>query len=92
MTGGGAEPVEVFDFPCHLTLKAIGRDDGGFEGRVVAAVRAHAPDLGEGAVSSRPSRNGRFLSVGVRVRVRDRAHLETLYVALRGVEGVAYLL
>lgn len=71
-----------FDFPCRFPIKALGRDDGDFEATVVAIVRRHAPDLGEGAVTTQPSRNGRFVSVTVTITATSRAQLDAIYADL----------
>lgn len=89
--GRGAQPPEL-SYPCHLVVKAIGADEDDFAERVVVAVRSEVPDLGEGAVTTSPSRNGRFLAVRVAIEARSESHLEAVYIALRAVEGVAYVL
>jgi hypothetical protein len=71
-----------FDFPCRFPIKAMGRDDGDFEATVVAIVRRHTPDLGEGAVTTQPSRGGRYLSVTVTITATSRAQLDAIYADL----------
>jgi putative lipoic acid-binding regulatory protein len=78
----------LFDFPCPFPVKAMGRDDGGFEAVVVGIVRRHAPDLGEGAVTTLPSRGGRFVSVTVTITATSRAQLDAIYADLTEHEQV----
>ncbi len=85
-------PPPLLEFPCDFPIKAIGKGDEDFETLVVMIVRRHVPDLGEGAVSSRPSRNGKFLSVTVNIVARSRPQLDALYRELSAHERIAYVL
>ncbi|MGA7802621.1 MAG: DUF493 domain-containing protein [Gammaproteobacteria bacterium] len=80
-----ASPLQ---FPCSFPIKAMGRAGGDFEGQVVAIVRRHAPDLGEGAVRTRQSAAGSYLSVTVNVRARSRDQLDAIYRDLTACEQV----
>ena len=51
---------------------------------MVEIVRRHAPDLGEGAVSSRVSSGGRYLAVTLTVRAESRGQLDAIYRELSG--------
>jgi putative lipoic acid-binding regulatory protein len=66
-------------FPCDFPVKAIGRADCALDLEVVSLVRRHAPDLGEGAVSSRTSRKGNYVSVTVVVHATSRTQLDAIY-------------
>ncbi len=78
----------AFDFPCDFTVKAMGLAEPGFDALVVEIVRRHAPDLSEGAVRSRPSRNGKYVSVSVVIQARSRAQLDAIYHDLTAHERV----
>jgi hypothetical protein len=73
------EGEQLLRFPCDFPIKVMGRAAPGFEALVVQIVRRHAPDLGEGAVSSRVSSGGRYLSVTLTVRAEGRAQLDAIY-------------
>lgn len=73
------EGEQLLRFPCDFPIKVMGRAGPGFEALVVQIVRRHAPDLGEGAVSSRVSSGGRYLSVTLTVRAEGRAQLDAIY-------------
>jgi len=75
-------------FPCRFPIKAVGRAERDFEGQVVAIIRRHAPDLGEGAVRTRPSRAGSYLSVTVEVRATSRSQLDAIYQELTDCDDV----
>jgi putative lipoic acid-binding regulatory protein len=70
---------QLLRFPCDFPVKVMGRAVPGFEALVVEIVRRHAPDLGEGAVSSRGSSGGRYLALTLTVRAESRAQLDAIY-------------
>jgi len=77
-----------FDFPCDYDIKAMGLAEPDFDALVVEIVRRHCPDLAEGAVRSRPSRNGKYLSVTVTIRAESHAHLNAIYADLTAHQRV----
>ena len=85
MSGGDETLLE---FPCDFPIKVMGRAEPGFDALVVELVRRHAPDLGEGAVSSRPSKGGKWVSVTVTLRAESKAQLDAIYLDLTAHEKV----
>jgi putative lipoic acid-binding regulatory protein len=73
------EPESVLEFPCDFPVKALGRAEPDFDALVVSLVRRHVPDLGEGAVSVRPSRHSKYLAVTVVIRATSRAQIDAVY-------------
>jgi putative lipoic acid-binding regulatory protein len=55
---------------------------------VVEIVRRHVPDLAEGAVKSRTSAQGRYVSVTVIVNATSREQLDAIYQDLVDCESV----
>lgn len=78
----------LLEFPCEIMVKAMGLADDDFELLVVELVRTHVPDFGEGAVSTRPSSGGKYLSVSVRVRAQSREQMDALYRDLSGHQKI----
>jgi putative lipoic acid-binding regulatory protein len=76
-----SEDDEILQYPCEIAVKAMGRTDldVDFEAVVVEIVRRHAPGIGEGAVTTRESRNGNYLSVTVRVIAESREQMDRIY-------------
>lgn len=72
----------VFQFPCSFPIKAMGDATELFEALVIGIVRKHAPNMGEGAVSTRFSRNGRFVSVTCVIEAQSREQLDSIYFEL----------
>lgn len=75
-------------FPCEFPIKVMGRAEQDFDSMVVGMVRRHAPDIFEGAVQTRLSRGGRFMSVTVTIRATSRRQLDDIYLDLTANERV----
>ena len=82
----------IIQFPCDFPIKAMGLAAEGFDAVVVGIVRRHTPDLGEGAVTKRPSANGKYVSITVTVRARNQAQLDAIYLDLTACEQVLWAL
>lgn len=78
----------LLEFPCEFTIKAMGLATPEFDALVVEIVHRHAPDLGEGAVRTRASKGGKYLSVTVTVNATSKKQLDTIYQALTDHELV----
>ena len=86
------EKAPGLTFPCRLPVKAMGRDDGEFAGIVSDLVRQHLASETALDVRTRPSRNGRFISVTVTIEARDRAQVEAIYSDLNAHPKVLMVL
>jgi putative lipoic acid-binding regulatory protein len=87
-----AEPVDaLFEFPCAFPLKIMGRADGALADAVLGIVRRHAPDF-DGAVETRASSGGRYLSLSCTIKAVSRAQLDALYRELSGHPAVTVVL
>lgn len=79
--------ASLLSFPCDFPIKAMGEAEG-FDLLVVELVRRHAPNLRENAVETRPSRNGRYVSVTVTIQAESQAQLDAIYQELSACEAV----
>jgi uncharacterized protein len=75
-------------FPCDFPIKAFGLAANDFDALIVELIRRHAPDLSEGAVSSRLSRQGKYVAVTVTVPATSREQLDAIYRELSACERV----
>ncbi len=73
------EDQAIFNFPCAFPLKVMGLSSDYFESDIVVIVRKHVPDLGEAAVSVKPSKNGKYTSLTVTFTAQSREQLDNLY-------------
>ena len=55
----------LMEFPCSFAVKAMGKAADDFDALVFSLVSQHVPNLGEGAVRSKASGGGKYLSVTV---------------------------
>lgn len=83
-----AEPESPLVFPCQFPIKVMGLAREDFDVLVVTLVRRHFPDLPEGAVRTRLSREGKYMSVTVTVEASSRTQLDDTYRELTGHERV----
>jgi len=82
------EEESPLQFPCEFPIKAMGKADCELDMIVVEIVRKHAPDLAEGAVHTRDSSAGNYVSVTVTVNATSRAQLDAIYQDLVDCEAV----
>ena len=61
-------------FPCSFPIKAMGIATDDFDILVVEIVRRHYPDVTEGAVKTKPSRKGKYISVTVTIEAQSKKH------------------
>jgi hypothetical protein len=73
------EAASLLDFPTAFPIKIMGRRDGGFTKAVIEIVLRHAPDFVPGSLESRPSREGKYLSLTATVNATSQAQLDALY-------------
>lgn len=82
----------LLEFPCEFPIKAIGKARDDLDAIVFSLVRPHVPDLGEGAIRTRPSRQGNYQSITVTIHATDRAQLDSVYEALSASEHILVVL
>ena len=77
-------------FPCEFPIKAMGRATPELEAAVLEIMNRHVPDLGEGAVKTRKSRHGNYLSITVTIQARSREQLDAIYMELTACEHIVF--
>ena len=77
-------------FPCEFPIKAMGRATPELEIAVLEIMNRHVPDLGEGSVKTRESRNGNYLSITVTIQARSRDQLDAIYMELTSCEHIVF--
>ncbi len=80
--------AEGMTYPCAVRVRAMGLNEDDFDTVVVEILRRHCPDLGEAAVSLKPSKNGKYVSVNVDIQAQSREHLDAIYDELTAHEKV----
>ena len=81
------QPDEIMEFPCSFSIKAMGLTTPDFATTVEEIVGQHAPDSDK-SVTTRPSKEGKYLSVTVTIEATSREQLEAIYHDLSAHEQV----
>lgn len=86
MTEGGpqqATDAPRIEFPCDYPVKVMGENADDFVDLVVCIGRRHAPELDDGQVNVRTSRNDRWVSVTMTIRATGEPQLRALFEELK---------
>lgn len=92
MTGVTDDKETLLEFPCEFPIKVIGKAGCDLDALVFSLVRPHVPDLGEGAIRNRMSRQGRYQAVTVTIQAKSRAQLDAIYLALTANDDILMVL
>ena len=76
------ETASALAFPTAFPIKIMGRREGGFTKDVIAIVLRHAPDFMPGTIETRPSREGKYISLTATINATSREQLDALYQEL----------
>ena len=85
LEAGVKEPplaVSALTFPTSFPIKIMGRRESGFTSAVIEIVKRHAPDFMPGTIETRPSREGKYVSLTATVNATSREQLDALYQEL----------
>ena len=64
------EQQSLLQFPCRFPIKVMGRSGNEFEFAVVQIMRKHIPNLAEGAIHRRDSKQNNYAALTVVVEAR----------------------
>ena len=78
----------LLEFPCEFSIKTMGKSDPYFEIEVTEIVLKHVPELNDGAVSSRPSKGGKWQAVTITIIATSKAQLDAIYMDLSSFDKV----
>lgn len=87
-----AEPPRI-EFPCaDYPIRVMGYAGLEFQEFVLTVIERHAPEFDRAQVQVRPSRNGRFESVYVRITATGVEQLSTIFADLKQNPAVQMVL
>jgi len=72
----------LLEFPCRFPIKAMGRNEDGFEELVTAIVLTHAGLWPEEPIRVTPSKQGTFISVTAVIEATSQQQLDSIYLEL----------
>ncbi|MFC1778604.1 YbeD family protein [Pseudomonadota bacterium] len=78
----------LLEFPCKFPVKAMGRDEDGFEALITDIVLSHAGMYVGESVTTNPSSTGKYISVTVTIEALSKAQLDRIYQDLTDCEQV----
>jgi len=78
----------LLEFPCKFPVKAMGRDEDGFEALITDIVLSHAGMYVGESVTTNPSSTGKYISVTVTIEALSKAQLDRIYQDLTDCERV----
>ena len=80
----------LLKFPCEFPIKVIGHANPPYklEADVIAILRKHCPDLGEAAITSRHSKDKKYLAITAVVNASSKKQLDAIYQELNDQENV----
>jgi len=82
------ERETLIEFPCSFPIKIMGKNHIDLETAVVSIINEHVEDFGEGALKSRESKNGNYISITVTINAVSQNQLDNIYRALSSHELV----
>ncbi len=80
------------DFPRIFPVKVMGANQDDFEDLVVEIIQKYAVVAAEDGTASRLSKNGRFISITVRIHALSQEQLDNIYRELSAHERVLMML
>ncbi len=82
------DKTSLLDFPCNFPIKIMGKADLNFQASTLAIIRKHAPDLSEGAVSIRYSKDENYIAITVTINATSKEQLDAIYQELSKDQNV----
>jgi putative lipoic acid-binding regulatory protein len=82
----------LFEFPCKFPIKAMGLTCDELEIAVIEIINRHVEDLSEGALSMKPSKNGKYTAITVTITAHSKDQLDAIYMELTACEHVSIAL
>ncbi len=78
----------IMEFPCEFPIKAMGLASEALHIKILEIVQRHAPEVDEQALKSRPSSNGKYVSVTITINAQSRKQLDAIYQELTDCKQV----
>lgn len=86
------EGETLLEFPCAFPIKAMGINCDEFEISVLEIINRYVDNLPEGALKSRPSKNGKYTALTITINAHSKEQLDAIYMELTACEHVSIAL
>jgi putative lipoic acid-binding regulatory protein len=80
------------EYPCAYPIKVMGLQEEGFVDCIVEVVQRHDPQFATETITSRESRNGKYVSVKVTITATSPGHIQALFTDLKATGRVVMVL
>lgn len=77
---------QLMHFPCDFDLKVMGENIDDYPAYVLATCQKHVDNVTQQCVHTRPSRNGKYIAVTVKLIATSRQQLDDLYIELNAYQ------
>lgn len=77
-----SEEETLLEFPCQFPVKAMGKNIPDFDAIVVGIINQHVEYLKEGAIKTKLSKKGTYISVTIMVEATSKKQLDAIYQGL----------
>jgi len=81
-TSDSIDEDQLMTFPCDFALKVMGEDIDNYSAYVLSICQKHVDGITEKCIHTRPSRNGKYIAVTVKLIATSRKQLDDLYIEL----------
>lgn len=86
------EGETLLEFPCDFPIKAMGLSCDSFEIAVIEIINRHVENLPEGALTMKPSKNGKYTAITITITAHSKQQLDNIYIDLTACEHVSVAL
>ena len=83
---------DLLSFPCSFEIKVVGRQSVKFRERIYSIIDRHLGDTRIIDISSRCSRQGKYLSLTCAIKATSRQQLDSIYLDLNREADVLMIL
>lgn len=84
MTDAEEPRQSPISFPCDFVIKVFGATSEQFEEQIKKIIRKHDPELSSVSISTRPSKDGKYIALSITVHVTNQKELDEIYYNLTG--------
>ncbi len=77
---------QLMHFPCDFSLKVMGENIDNYPDYVLSVCQQHVQGVSQSCLHTRPSRNGKYIAVTIKLVATSRKQLDDLYLELNAHE------
>jgi len=83
---------DLLQFPCKFPIKVVGYAVDNLEENLFKIVKTHVPELENTHISTRASKDGKYLSITFNIQANSKAQLDKIYLDLNAYKDVVMCL